>query len=74
MDASGLTRNMKYKHKPRTINEVIKRFELLQGSIDAGNDSQVVINESIELLKILVIAGKVDADVANEIINSNNEI
>jgi hypothetical protein len=68
LNVSGLTKDLKYKQKPRTIQQVVERFKLLQGSVDAGNDSRVVINEAIELLKILVLAGKVEAQEADNII------
>ena len=70
LKGSGLQQRLKYTLKPRTIADIQTRFELLQGSIEAGNDSKDVINEAIDLLKLLMLAGKVNADEGNEIINS----
>lgn len=65
---SGLVKDLKYKTQPRTIAETVERFKVLQGSILAGNDNQEVINECINVIKILVVAGKLDAREANDII------
>jgi hypothetical protein len=74
LNVSGLTKDLKYRHKPRTIQQVVQRFQLLQGSIDAGNDSQIVINEALDLIKILVMAGKIEASDADDIIKEFSNI
>lgn len=74
MFRSGLAKDLKYKARPRTIQDMIDRFEILQGSIVAGNDSQEVINEAIELVKLLHTADKINTEDATELIkNLNNE-
>jgi hypothetical protein len=70
---SGLAKDLKYKAKPRTIQEMVERFEIVQGSINAGNDSQVVINEAIELVKTLSVAGKISATDASELLGELND-
>ena len=65
---SGLVKDLKYKTKPRTVAETEERFKVLQGSVLAGNDNQEIINELIGLIKVLVVAGKVDAEEASEIL------
>ncbi len=59
MDMSGLTQQMKYTHRPRTIDEVIARFKILQGSIDAGGDNELIVDELESLVKILKLAGRI---------------
>ena len=73
IDYSGLRSFLKLKDKPRTINQCIARFQVLQGSIEAGNDNKEVLKEAIELLKILVLANKIDKEEADSIIESLNE-
>lgn len=73
IDYSGLRSYLRLKNKPRTINQCIARFQVLQGSIEAGNDSIEVIKEAVELLKILVLANKIDKEEADTIIESLNE-
>lgn len=65
---SGLARDLKYKQKPITVQDMVDRFEIVQGSIIAGNDSQEVINEAIELIKDLRLAGRIPADKAAELL------
>lgn len=65
---SGLARDLKYKQKPITVQDMVDRFEIVQGSIIAGNDSQEVINEAIELIKDLRLAGRIPADKAVELL------
>ncbi len=65
---SGLARDLKYKQKPITVQDMVDRFEIVQGSIIAGNDSKEVIDEAIELLRDLKLAGKIQADVAAELL------
>lgn len=65
---SGLARDLKYKQKPITVQDMVDRFEIVQGSIIAGNDSKEVIDEAIELIKDLRLAGRIQADVASELL------
>lgn len=66
---SGLSKDLKYKQKPRTVQDMIERFEIVQGSIVAGNDSQEVINEAIELIKLLHLSGKIETEDATTLLN-----
>lgn len=67
---SGLSKDLKYKQKPRTIQDMVERFEILQGSLEAGNDSPEVIKEAIDLIKLLNTAGKINSEDALELIKS----
>jgi hypothetical protein len=67
---SGLAKDLKYKEKPRTIQDMVERFEILQGSLMAGNDSPEVIKEAIDLIKLLNTAGKINTEDALELIKS----
>jgi hypothetical protein len=49
LDRSGLRKFLKIKDKPRTIKQVIARFELLQGAIEAGNTAREIIQEALQL-------------------------
>lgn len=69
---SGLAKDINYKAKPRTVQDMVDRFEILQGSVIAGNNSQEVINEAIELIKLLSLAGKIDSGSAVELIQDLN--
>jgi hypothetical protein len=69
MIRSGLAKELKYKQKPRTVQDMVDRFEIVQGSIIAGNDSQEVINEAIELIKLLHLSGKIETSVATELLS-----
>lgn len=73
MYRSGLSKDVKYKDKPRTISDMIERLKVLQGSIVAGNDSQIIINEAIELVKTLALVGKISPDDALELLQSLND-
>ena len=66
LKCSGMITNIKYKIKPRTIQE---RFQILQGSIIAGNDNKESIAECIDLINILTVAGKIDQQDATEILD-----
>lgn len=70
---SGLARELKYKQRPRTVQDMVDRFEIVQGSIIAGNNSQEVINEAIELIKDLRLAGRIKPDVALELLEELNK-
>ena len=73
LDRSGLRKILKLKDKPRTIGQVVTRFEVLQGAIDAGNTAKEILQEGIELVTILQAAGKIskgDADEFVDILNS----
>ena len=49
---------------------MVERFEILQGSLVAGNDSPEVIKEAIDLIKLLNTAGKINTEDALELIKS----
>ena len=68
--SSGLQQKLKYKYKPRSIDDVKKRFEVVQGSIEAGNDSKEVIDEALDLVKILMLAGKIDPEEGKDLLKS----
>jgi hypothetical protein len=73
LDRSGLRKYLKMKDKPRTIKQVITRFELLQGSIEAGNTAKEIIQEALQLVTILQAADKMtreESDEFAEILNS----
>lgn len=69
LKCSGMITNIKYKIKPRTIQEVQERFTILQGSIIAGNDNKETIDECIDLINVLTVAGKIDPQDAQEILD-----
>ncbi len=73
LDRSGLRKYLKMKDKPRTIKQVITRFELLQGAIEAGNTAKEIIQEALQLVTILQAADKMtkeESDEFAEILNS----
>lgn len=65
---SGLSKDLKYKQTPRTIQDLIDRFEIVQGSIIAGNNSLDVIKEAMDLIKLLHTAGKISSEDATELL------
>jgi hypothetical protein len=74
LDRSGLRRILKIKAKPRTISQVVTRFEMLQGSIEAGNTAKEIIKEAVELLTILQAAGKISKEEADDFVDILNSI
>lgn len=71
---SGLAKDIKYKQKPVTIQDMIERFEIVQGSIIAGNDSRETINEAITLIKQLSMADKIKPEDASLLLEELNNI
>jgi hypothetical protein len=71
---SGLAKDIKYKQKPITIQDMINRFEIVQGSIIAGNDSRETINEAIALIKQLSMADKINPKDASLLLEELNNI
>ena len=70
MTQSGAKTELKYKEPELTEEDLLKRFELLQGSIQAGNNSNEVLKEGIDILKRLNKIGRIDDEQLNEILNS----
>lgn len=52
---AGLTEVLKYKRITKNIEDYKQRFRILQGSINAGNDSEEIINELREIINVLAI-------------------
>jgi hypothetical protein len=50
---SGLTDHLNYTRVSKDINDYKKRFEVLQGSLNAGNDSDIIIDELKEIILLL---------------------
>ena len=70
MTQSGAKTELKYKEPELTEEDLLKRFELLQGSIRSGNNSNEVLKEGIDILKRLNKLGRIDDEQLNEILNS----
>lgn len=74
LDRSGLRKILKIKDKPRTINQVVTRFEMLQGSIEAGNVAKEILAEAVDLLSILQAANKISKEEGDEFIEILNSV
>jgi hypothetical protein len=69
MDKSGATVNLKYKPIDVTETILTDRFTLLQSAIVAGNDSDEVVSELIDLIRKLVKINKISREDAKELIS-----
>lgn len=66
---AGLSKDIKYKETPLTVDDMIARFELLQGAIIAGNNSPIIVEEVVNLIKMLNLAGKINDIDSLELLN-----
>jgi hypothetical protein len=69
MDKSGATPNLKYRPIDVTETILTDRFSLLQSAIVAGNDSDEVVSELIDLIRKLVKINKISREDAKELIS-----
>jgi hypothetical protein len=69
MDKSGATPNLKYRPIDVTETILTDRFTLLQSAIVAGNDSDEVVSELIDLIRKLVKINKISREDAKELIS-----
>jgi hypothetical protein len=69
MDKSGASVELKYKPIDVTETVLTDRFILLQASIVAGNDSEEVVSELIDLIRKLVKIGKISKKDATELLS-----
>jgi hypothetical protein len=69
IDKSGASVELKYKPIDVTETVLIDRFTLLQASIVAGNDSDEIIEELINLIRKLVKIGKISKEDATELLS-----
>lgn len=70
LDSSGLRgKAIKIRDKPRTINQMIARLEVIQGSVLAGGDAPELYKEAIDLIKVLTMADKIDREEADTVIS-----
>ena len=53
MTYSGLKKKYKYKHSRPNIDTLKERFVTIQGLMEGGNDSEILINEAKFILKLL---------------------
>jgi len=74
LDRSCLRKFLKIKDKPRTINQVVTRFEVLQGAIEAGNTAKEVIQEALQLVTILQAANKMTREESDEFVEILNSV
>jgi hypothetical protein len=68
MDKSGASVELKYKPIDVTETVLTDRFILLQASIVAGNGSQEIASELIDLIRKLVKIGKISKKDATELL------
>jgi hypothetical protein len=69
MDKSGATPSLKYRPIDVTETILTDRFTLLQSAIVAGNDSDEVVSELIDLIRKLVKINKISREDAKELIS-----
>ena len=69
---SDLSEQLNYKHHIKTIDDYMKRFYILQGSIAAGNNSDVIKDELRNIINILSINNKLSSQETKELLNYLN--
>lgn len=67
---SGLYDTLKYNHNETRANikDIIEKYEILKGQIEADNDNPEIITESKKVLKQLKNYGKITESEYNEIV------
>lgn len=72
INISGLTDVLHYSRRERDSNDYIERLILIQGTLEAGNDSEDVKKEAIDIIKVLSnpIINKISSSDAEMLINS----
>lgn len=69
MTKSGAKTELKYKEPELSEEDLIKRLEILQGSIRAGNNNNDILKEGIEIIRKLNKLGRINDEQMKEIIN-----
>jgi len=67
---SNLKHHLNYQKQTKTIDDYVHRFNILRGSLAAGDDSIKLRDELIEIIKLLnnKTINKISDDVANELL------
>lgn len=68
LNISGLTNILNYSRVEKDVNDYLNRLILIQGSFKAGNDSDIMKQEAIDIIKIL------SNPIINKISQSNAEM
>ena len=68
MKLSHLSEQLNYKLIEQTIEEVVHRFYILRSELFAGNDSEILKKELIDVINVLNSKGKIEDKDASELI------